>query len=105
MSEWIKIEDKKPELGEKVLVFISITNSNIKEISFGRIYFDKLGKYEWEIEGRDNYLIDTILDWMPIPEEPYRYGLFQIKCIKCGEIFKKHKKDKDFHTDLCDGCI
>ncbi len=57
--EWIKVENKLPEVDKKVLVLINHTHHDI----------DTLKRYEFE-EITYSFKYGMITHWMPLPEPP-----------------------------------
>lgn len=67
---WISVEDKIPEIGEKILVVLRYHFGEEEDkkynywISVGEYYYDN----QWLIPLNKTY--DKILYWMPLPELP-----------------------------------
>lgn len=66
MGEWISVKDRLPEIGIKVLVFITYTSVN-DEIDVDMI--DPSISHTSEPWG--TYLSKHITHWMPLPEAPH----------------------------------
>jgi hypothetical protein len=59
--EWISVEDRKPEEGIRVLVYVGMPVAPSGEIDVG--YFDD---GEWITR----YHTQNVTHWMPLPDEP-----------------------------------
>ena len=66
--DWIKIEDKIPDEGQKVIYYFEHTGISIGKFTkdkdnigfpFGNIFYGKSG-----------FLTDDVTHWMPLPEPP-----------------------------------
>ena len=71
MSDWIKMSDKKPEVGSKILIFYDgmfIDKAEVNTDYNGGIWLD-LG--DTDIGYEDSNDVDKVVThWMPIPEPP-----------------------------------
>ena len=64
MSKWIKMKDKHPPVGERVLVLVESEEDDWKEVRIDKIY-EKNGKKYWEELFSLGSL--TIKKWQPLP--------------------------------------
>lgn len=87
--EWIKVGDRLPENGKRVLVTCSNGSKDFPAFS---IYiascYNRDGKGEW-IDQQDEYAINGVVAWMPLPEpfvEPYIIEQFETYDNCCWQI-------------------
>ena len=67
-NQWISVEERLPDLWEKVLVFIHATNH--QDVHFGWIKTPG----EWEVlDERGNHTA-FLTHWMPLPSSPPDHG-------------------------------
>jgi len=66
MSQWIKVEDKLPEVEKDVLLF---DPGSCQRIFLGYIECEGAGKF-WRVDGFSNCYLGDFTHWMPLPEPP-----------------------------------
>ena len=66
--DWIKVDDRLPEVGQKVIYYFEHTGISIgkfmkaennEDCQYGNIFYGKSG-----------WLTDDVTHWMPVPEKP-----------------------------------
>lgn len=67
-TQWVSVEDRLPEDGEKVLVFGKCRCSKVKPYTNTAYYYDASNKPYWDM---GCYKQDEVIThWMPLPEPP-----------------------------------
>src|SRR4051812_39210431 len=69
MSQWISVKDRMPEREQKII----FTDGNIVEYgALDKIYYYKkeCRFYIAELWNENNYILDNVTHWMPLPEPP-----------------------------------
>lgn len=75
MSNWISIEDRKPDYRVNVLViFTTITGAKqqtVARLTNNTVAFDTDKRCEvWYVTVSGGHKLETITHWMPLPETP-----------------------------------
>lgn len=71
-SRWIPCSERMPEIGEDVLVTLSIGHFLKGEIVVAYLIYDNCNKLLWlDYVHSEPYKTDEVLAWMPLPE-PYK---------------------------------
>lgn len=60
-SEWIRVEDRLPELGVPVLVFMSYNKIDVCKQD---------GEGNWRQDVREEHTNGSVTHWMPLPSPP-----------------------------------
>ncbi|MCA1752387.1 MAG: DUF551 domain-containing protein [Cryomorphaceae bacterium] len=87
--EWISVEDRLPDDGERVLAFLpknvvylpgksgDMRFLPVIPLRFARDFFaeanpkrEKFGPHFWLGEGQSNHYFDDVSHWMPVPAGP-----------------------------------
>ena len=69
--EWIKIEDKKPEIGQEVIIYFEITGIEIAKYFHPEPDNDFPGIEKMDcFTSKEGWLCDDVTHWMPLPEPP-----------------------------------
>lgn len=67
MSEWIRMDERRPDIDQKVLYYFEMVGIHVGR--YGR-WTDEEG-YEHDVfSGPSGFLTDDVTHWMPLPEPP-----------------------------------
>lgn len=64
MSGWISVEDRLPEVGQRVLVVVHGWESD------EHTYLGELDPCDWKLSGWSYFRRPDVRYWMPVPEAP-----------------------------------
>lgn len=71
--DWIKVSDKVPEEGQRVIYYFEHTGISIGKYKKTMIADEETGEV-WDyfdtFHGHDGFLSDDVTHWMPLPEAP-----------------------------------